>query len=79
MGIWEGTVCGGWSAEDLADARRRRDLERASGGRPARTARPSLPESRGFAERLGVQTSGYDPLAGASGLLRRDVKRTLGK
>lgn len=80
MGTWQEGICGGWSAGDLADARRRQELERAGGRKPARTARPGRPENVGYAERLGVQTpGGYDSLAGASGLIRGGVKRSLGK
>lgn len=80
MGIWEGGICGDWGSDGLADAKRRRDLERAGGGKKPAKRVPEGHVADAHENRFGVPTPhGYDPLAGASGLLRKGVKHALDK
>lgn len=73
-------ICGGWGRDDLADAGDRARRERAGYKKSARRA-PEVPLPPDIhANRFGVPTPyGCDPLAGASGLIRRGVKRSLDK
>lgn len=80
MGTWQSGICGGWSPEDLADERRRRDLEHAGDRKPSKRAPEGPVAADTHANHFGVPTpGGHDPLAGASGLLRKGVKRALDK
>lgn len=73
-------ICGGWGRDDLADARRLANNERTGGGKVPAKRVPEVPVVDVHENHFGVPTPyGYDPLSGASRLIRGGLRRSLGK